>query len=152
MLKYNPAERIAAKTALDHPYFDSLDKSQFWCFPFNSWIRLTSLSWEVNWSNLLSSSWWNLNIWFSVAFRHISVMFGFRDNVFSVECKTQWCGYNGKIASLFCNHTKICYSLPFSRCHLHHKRSERTSKHVEFLFSYWKGRVSNKIILRTNDI
>ncbi|KAJ7961020.1 Protein kinase PCTAIRE [Quillaja saponaria] len=29
MLKYNPAERISAKVALDHPYFDSLDKSQF---------------------------------------------------------------------------------------------------------------------------
>lgn len=30
MLKYDPAERISAKSALDHPYFDSLDKSQFW--------------------------------------------------------------------------------------------------------------------------
>ncbi|XLS93628.1 hypothetical protein HN51_069636 [Arachis hypogaea] len=29
MLKYNPAERISAKAALNHPYFDSLDKSQF---------------------------------------------------------------------------------------------------------------------------
>ncbi|KAK4267680.1 hypothetical protein QN277_024429 [Acacia crassicarpa] len=29
MLKYNPAERISAKAALDHPYFDGLDKSQF---------------------------------------------------------------------------------------------------------------------------
>jgi cyclin-dependent kinase len=29
MLKYNPAERISAKAALDHPYFDSLDKSEF---------------------------------------------------------------------------------------------------------------------------
>ncbi|KAK3018227.1 hypothetical protein RJ639_002761 [Escallonia herrerae] len=29
MLKYNPADRISAKEALDHPYFDSLDKSQF---------------------------------------------------------------------------------------------------------------------------
>ncbi|XP_010529478.1 PREDICTED: cyclin-dependent kinase B1-2 [Tarenaya hassleriana] len=29
MLKYDPAERISAKSALDHPYFDSLDKSQF---------------------------------------------------------------------------------------------------------------------------
>ena len=29
MLKYDPAERISAKEALDHPYFDSLDKSQF---------------------------------------------------------------------------------------------------------------------------
>ncbi|KAF4351969.1 hypothetical protein CsatB_003146 [Cannabis sativa] len=29
MLKYDPAERISAKAALDHPYFDSLDKSQF---------------------------------------------------------------------------------------------------------------------------
>ncbi|OMO68787.1 hypothetical protein CCACVL1_19824 [Corchorus capsularis] len=29
MLKYNPAERISAKAAMDHPYFDSLDKSQF---------------------------------------------------------------------------------------------------------------------------
>ncbi|CAO2821031.1 unnamed protein product [Amaranthus hypochondriacus] len=29
MLKYNPAERISAKVALDHPYFDTLDKSQF---------------------------------------------------------------------------------------------------------------------------
>ncbi|KFK34665.1 hypothetical protein AALP_AA5G175500 [Arabis alpina] len=29
MLKYNPADRIEAKSALDHPYFDSLDKSQF---------------------------------------------------------------------------------------------------------------------------
>ncbi|XLT02349.1 hypothetical protein HN51_051700 [Arachis hypogaea] len=29
MLKYNPAERISAKVALGHPYFDSLDKSQF---------------------------------------------------------------------------------------------------------------------------
>ncbi|RDX91618.1 Cyclin-dependent kinase B1-1, partial [Mucuna pruriens] len=25
MLKYNPSERISAKAALDHPYFDSLD-------------------------------------------------------------------------------------------------------------------------------
>ncbi|RVW79599.1 Cell division control protein 2-like C [Vitis vinifera] len=29
MLKYDPSERISAKAALDHPYFDSLDKSQF---------------------------------------------------------------------------------------------------------------------------
>ncbi|KAL9316517.1 hypothetical protein ACSQ67_017518 [Phaseolus vulgaris] len=29
MLKYNPSERISAKAALEHPYFDSLDKSQF---------------------------------------------------------------------------------------------------------------------------
>lgn len=29
MLKYDPAERISAKAALDHPFFDSLDKSQF---------------------------------------------------------------------------------------------------------------------------
>ncbi|KAK9920169.1 hypothetical protein M0R45_028728 [Rubus argutus] len=29
MLKYEPAERISAKEAMDHPYFDSLDKSQF---------------------------------------------------------------------------------------------------------------------------
>ncbi|KAK7266409.1 hypothetical protein RIF29_19053 [Crotalaria pallida] len=29
MLKYNPSERISAKAALDHPYFDSLDKCQF---------------------------------------------------------------------------------------------------------------------------
>ncbi|RXI01625.1 hypothetical protein DVH24_014974 [Malus domestica] len=28
MLKYDPAERISAKAALDHPYFDTLDKSQ----------------------------------------------------------------------------------------------------------------------------
>jgi cyclin-dependent kinase len=33
MLKYDPAERISAKAAMDHPYFDSLDKSQFW-----SWL------------------------------------------------------------------------------------------------------------------
>lgn len=29
MLLYDPAKRISAKAALDHPYFDSLDKSQF---------------------------------------------------------------------------------------------------------------------------
>ncbi|THG11147.1 hypothetical protein TEA_016390 [Camellia sinensis var. sinensis] len=29
MLKYDPAERISAKAALDHPFFDGLDKSQF---------------------------------------------------------------------------------------------------------------------------
>ncbi|OIS98159.1 PREDICTED: cell division control protein 2 homolog C isoform X1 [Nicotiana attenuata] len=29
MLQYDPADRISAKAALDHPYFDSLDKSQF---------------------------------------------------------------------------------------------------------------------------
>ncbi|KAM1799186.1 hypothetical protein ACFX11_033409 [Malus domestica] len=29
MLTYDPAERISAKAALDHPYFDTLDKSQF---------------------------------------------------------------------------------------------------------------------------
>lgn len=29
MLKYDPSERISAKAAMDHPYFDSLDKSQF---------------------------------------------------------------------------------------------------------------------------
>lgn len=29
MLQYNPANRISAKEAMDHPYFDSLDKSQF---------------------------------------------------------------------------------------------------------------------------
>ncbi|XP_058002482.1 uncharacterized protein LOC110667708 isoform X2 [Hevea brasiliensis] len=29
MLKYDPAERISAKVAMDHPYFDNLDKSQF---------------------------------------------------------------------------------------------------------------------------
>ncbi|KAJ6871688.1 LOW QUALITY PROTEIN: cell division control protein 2 [Populus alba x Populus x berolinensis] len=33
MLKYDPAERISAKAAMDHPYFDSLDNSEatrFW--------------------------------------------------------------------------------------------------------------------------
>ncbi|GJT03633.1 cell division control protein 2 homolog C [Tanacetum coccineum] len=30
MLKYDPADRISAKAAMDHPYFDSLDKSQSW--------------------------------------------------------------------------------------------------------------------------
>ncbi|WCJ27898.1 cyclin-dependent kinase B1 2 [Euphorbia peplus] len=29
MLKFDPTERISAKAAMDHPYFDSLDKSQF---------------------------------------------------------------------------------------------------------------------------
>lgn len=29
MLKYDPADRISAKAAMDHSYFDSLDKSQF---------------------------------------------------------------------------------------------------------------------------
>ncbi|CAN6444397.1 unnamed protein product [Victoria cruziana] len=29
MLQYDPANRISAKSALDHPYFDNLDKSQF---------------------------------------------------------------------------------------------------------------------------
>ncbi|KAJ0620720.1 putative cyclin-dependent kinase CMGC-CDK-Pl family [Helianthus annuus] len=29
MLKYDPADRISAKHAMDHPYFDSLDRSQF---------------------------------------------------------------------------------------------------------------------------
>lgn len=29
MLQYNPANRISAKAAMEHPYFDSLDKSQF---------------------------------------------------------------------------------------------------------------------------
>ncbi|XP_065853871.1 cell division control protein 2 homolog C [Euphorbia lathyris] len=29
MLRFDPAERISAKAAMDHPYFDSLDKSQF---------------------------------------------------------------------------------------------------------------------------
>ncbi|KAI4324563.1 hypothetical protein MLD38_030041 [Melastoma candidum] len=29
MLKYDPAERISAKAAMDHPYFDGLDKSQY---------------------------------------------------------------------------------------------------------------------------
>ncbi|CAN1200621.1 Cyclin-dependent kinase B1-2 [Linum perenne] len=29
MLKYDPVERVSAKAAMDHPYFDSLDKSQF---------------------------------------------------------------------------------------------------------------------------
>eukprot|EP00253_Pinus_taeda_P004976 PITA_04976 len=29
MLQYDPARRISAKEALDHPYFDDLDKSQF---------------------------------------------------------------------------------------------------------------------------
>lgn len=29
MLQYDPANRISAKDALDHPYFDSLDKMQF---------------------------------------------------------------------------------------------------------------------------
>ncbi|KAF3327319.1 cyclin-dependent kinase B1-1-like isoform X1 [Carex littledalei] len=29
MLQYDPAERISAKDAMVHPYFDSLDKSQF---------------------------------------------------------------------------------------------------------------------------
>ncbi|XP_010476973.1 PREDICTED: cyclin-dependent kinase B1-1-like [Camelina sativa] len=29
LLKLNPAERISAKAALDHSYFDSLDKSTF---------------------------------------------------------------------------------------------------------------------------
>ncbi|XP_006645166.1 cyclin-dependent kinase B1-1 [Oryza brachyantha] len=29
MLQYDPANRISAKSAMEHPYFDSLDKSQF---------------------------------------------------------------------------------------------------------------------------
>ena len=29
MLAYNPAERISCKEALEHPYFDSLDKTAF---------------------------------------------------------------------------------------------------------------------------
>ncbi|GMI86713.1 cyclin-dependent kinase B1;2 [Hibiscus trionum] len=29
MLKYDPAERISAKAAMHHPYFDSIDRSQF---------------------------------------------------------------------------------------------------------------------------
>lgn len=29
MLKYNPADRISAKAAMEHPYFESLDKSQY---------------------------------------------------------------------------------------------------------------------------
>uniref|UniRef100_A0A0D9V8Z8 Protein kinase domain-containing protein n=1 Tax=Leersia perrieri TaxID=77586 RepID=A0A0D9V8Z8_9ORYZ len=29
MLQYNPANRISAKSAMEHPYFDTLDKSQF---------------------------------------------------------------------------------------------------------------------------
>ncbi|KAJ4786975.1 Cyclin-dependent kinase 2 [Rhynchospora pubera] len=29
MLQFDPAERISAKEAMEHPYFDSLDKSQF---------------------------------------------------------------------------------------------------------------------------
>ncbi|KAI0511996.1 hypothetical protein KFK09_012630 [Dendrobium nobile] len=29
MLEYNPSNRISAKDAMEHPYFDSLDKSQF---------------------------------------------------------------------------------------------------------------------------
>ncbi|ERN04302.1 hypothetical protein AMTRI_Chr08g210430 [Amborella trichopoda] len=29
MLQYDPANRISAKAALDHPYFDTLDKSQY---------------------------------------------------------------------------------------------------------------------------
>ncbi|PIA46181.1 hypothetical protein AQUCO_01600446v1 [Aquilegia coerulea] len=29
MLQYDPSNRISAKAALDHPYFDSLDKSQY---------------------------------------------------------------------------------------------------------------------------
>ncbi|KAJ4771989.1 Cyclin-dependent kinase 2 [Rhynchospora pubera] len=29
MLRFDPAERISAKEAMEHPYFDSLDKSQF---------------------------------------------------------------------------------------------------------------------------
>ncbi|KAJ8485271.1 hypothetical protein OPV22_017756 [Ensete ventricosum] len=29
MLQYDPAKRISAKAAMEHPYFDSLDKSQF---------------------------------------------------------------------------------------------------------------------------
>jgi len=47
MLKYNPAERISAKAALDHPYFDSLDKSQFWPLP-NYWSGFSLEFW----------SWW----------------------------------------------------------------------------------------------
>lgn len=29
MLKYDPSDRISAKEAMDHHYFDGLDKSQF---------------------------------------------------------------------------------------------------------------------------
>jgi cyclin-dependent kinase len=29
MLQFNPANRISAKAAMEHPYFDTLDKSQF---------------------------------------------------------------------------------------------------------------------------
>lgn len=41
MLQFDPAERISAKEAMEHPYFDGFDKSQFesaLC-PFN-------LNWE----------------------------------------------------------------------------------------------------------
>lgn len=29
LMALTPSERISAKAALDHPYFDSLDKSQY---------------------------------------------------------------------------------------------------------------------------
>ena len=29
MLQYDPSKRISAKEALNHPYFDGIDKSQY---------------------------------------------------------------------------------------------------------------------------
>ena len=74
MLKYNPAERIAAKTALDHPYFDSLDKSQFWSFilPYKN---TTHLWVEKLFDKTCYHHFGESKRLISVAFRHISVMF-----------------------------------------------------------------------------
>lgn len=118
MLKYNPAERIAAKTALDHPYFDSLDKSQFWSFilPYKNttYLRVDKLFDKTCYHHLGESK--HL---ISVAFRHISAMFEL-EICFLSQCKTQWFGNNGKIASLRRLYKKTCCST-FLRCRVSFK-------------------------------
>jgi serine/threonine protein kinase len=39
MLMFDPAKRVSAKVALHHPFFDDLDKSQFWSVAVNNLLE-----------------------------------------------------------------------------------------------------------------
>lgn len=45
MLKYEPSMRISAKKAMEHPYFDDLNKECLWCYVNDVGNFLTGEEW-----------------------------------------------------------------------------------------------------------